>query len=524
MAAMGSLLRQWWPLLLGNVLEWYEFGVFGALTKQLTVNFFRGSAIGTWSGFGVTFLLRPVGGILFGRLADRVGRKTAVLWSMRGMLLATVAQGLLPSLICCGEASANVGLVLLVLLRALQGICTGGEIGPLVTYMAESSPQGSLGVGTVLFLLSALVAFIISGSFVALLVLMLGPEAMLTWGWRVPFVIVLPPGLLTLWGRSNLPETAEFVKLQRERNSKLDQKASQREVEMKVTPPSTSISGDAGKLDGGAGPASIAESPAGGGADGRHEGASRVGRDASSDAHAVLRDHMCSVAVGFGVSVAGAAAIYTGVWCAPHLAKQGGLDQASALGVSSLMYVVAGISALACAVICDTYFESDPFLIMTVGTGCLAVVGCPVFWGIEAYSGNLLVTILCVSVVFGAAQGAALSQAYNFCICIFPTHLRAVGFGLTFNLAMAYVGGTAALVDQALDGLSPLAPGLYLSLLGLLSLFCSLLALRLRRTGHLRFHALVLSAPTEDPAPASSAAPAVGQAAAPEVAAVVEVV
>jgi len=482
MAHLWALVRQWWPLLLGNILEWYEFGVYGSLTKELSANFFRASTFGTWSGFAVTFLLRPVGGIVFGLLADRVGRKRATLWSMRGMLFATVAQGLLPSLLCCGEASADVGLVLLIVLRALQGVCTGGEIGPLVTYMAESAPPGVLGVGTALFLLCVYVAFVISQGLVALAVLVLGPERMLEWGWRLPFLVALAPGLLTLWGRSHLPESAEFVELQSARNLMSSGDA-------QAAPSST------GSVAGGESGVNAASASCESCEDARCRGvatpkaAGHAGWHFST-VHGFLYEYGHALVIGFSVSSSGGAAAYTSMWCGAHLARQGDWDEASALGLSMLMYLMAGAAAYAGAVICDRSFGSDPFIVQAVGSGLLTVIGVPVFWGLSAYPGSLLAASMCLSVVFGLAQGASVAQTYLFCVRLFHSRVRALGFGLTFNLAMAYVGGTAAMVAEALDIVSPIAPGAYVSALGLVSLLAVLWGLRLRMAGRLQTYAI----------------------------------
>jgi len=172
------------------------------------------------------------------------------------------------------------------------------------------------------------------------------------------------------------------------------------------------------------------------------------------------------------------------------LARQGDWDEASALGLSMLMYLMAGAAAYAGAVICDRSFGSDPFIVQAVGSGLLTVIGVPVFWGLSAYPGSLLAASMCLSVVFGLAQGASVAQTYLFCVRLFHSRVRALGFGLTFNLAMAYVGGTAAMVAEALDIVSPIAPGAYVSALGLVSLLAVLWGLRLRMAGRLQTYAI----------------------------------
>jgi len=356
----------------------------------------------------------------------------------------------------------------------------------LVTFLAESAPPGMLGVGTALFLPCVYIAFVISESIVALTVLVLGPERMLEWGWRLPFVIVLVPGVLTLWGRSHLPESAEFVELQ--------------------SAGKFTHSGDARTIRSSTGRVS-------GGEPGRNAGSACASIDDTKSRGATTREaavhadlssntvcgFLCSygrsLIICFSVSGAGGAAVYVSMWCGAHLAKQGGWDQASALGLSMLMYSMAAAGVCTGAVICDMNFESDPFIVQAVGSGLLAIAGVPVFWGLSAYPGSLLAACICLSVVFGLAQGASLAQTYLFCVSFFPTRVRALGFGLTFNFAMAYVGGTAALVAEALDGVSPIAPGVYVSALGLVSLLAVLWGLRLRMAGRLQTYTIGVAAP-----------------------------
>ncbi|CAJ1390923.1 unnamed protein product [Effrenium voratum] len=88
-----AFLKLTWPLLLGNTLEWYEFGIYSYVEKEIAANFFGGSAMGAWLGYAVTFVARPLGGIILGFIGDHCGRKLAVNLSLAGMVFATVGQG-----------------------------------------------------------------------------------------------------------------------------------------------------------------------------------------------------------------------------------------------------------------------------------------------------------------------------------------------------------------------------------------------------------------------------------------------
>eukprot|EP00913_Durusdinium_trenchii_P020488 g19247.t1 len=128
---------------LGNVLEWYEFAVFSFLEPHFQSHFFQGSAVSAWLGFACTFLARPFGGLALGVIGDLFGRKASTFLSIFGMMVGTVGQGLLPTY-QNGPVWGSLGLTLLVFLRLLQGICTGGEIAAVSTYITEVGPKDSL--------------------------------------------------------------------------------------------------------------------------------------------------------------------------------------------------------------------------------------------------------------------------------------------------------------------------------------------------------------------------------------------
>lgn len=146
MGACGDVwdvLKIYWSLLLGNILEWYEFAIFAFLEPYLQSNFFHGSAITTWLGFASTFLARPFGGLVLGILGDLFGRKVSTFLSILGMLIGTVGQGMVPTY-QSGQICGTIGVVLLVVFRILQGICTGGEIAAVSTYITEVGAKRSL--------------------------------------------------------------------------------------------------------------------------------------------------------------------------------------------------------------------------------------------------------------------------------------------------------------------------------------------------------------------------------------------
>ncbi|WP_051796058.1 MFS transporter [Streptomyces sp. NRRL S-87] len=198
----------------GNFVEWYEFGVYGYFATVLAATFFSptgtvdtGSLAATYAAFALAFFFRPVGALLFGRLGDRAGRRPALLASLTLMTLATAAIGVLPGHAAAGPAAP----VLLTVLRALQGLCAGGEFGGAVSVLTEFAPPGRRGrYGSWQSCTVALGLLAGAGTAAALATAL--PEGELyAWGWRIAFLLTLPLGAAALALRVRLPETPEFL-------------------------------------------------------------------------------------------------------------------------------------------------------------------------------------------------------------------------------------------------------------------------------------------------------------------------
>lgn len=195
----------------GNVLEWYDFGIYGFLAALLAKHFFPAadeyaSLLATFGVFGVGFVARPVGSVVLGRMADLRGRKAVLTLTVILMGASTVAIGLLPSY-------ASIGLwapVLLVLARFLQGFSAGGEWGSASTFLYEwagpgrrgfvgAFQQSTIGIG---LLLAATIAGLMSSS--------MSSSALTDWGWRIPFLLGGLLGPVGAFMRSNVDESPDF--------------------------------------------------------------------------------------------------------------------------------------------------------------------------------------------------------------------------------------------------------------------------------------------------------------------------
>lgn len=199
---------------MGNATEWFDYGVYAATATYLTDAFFPGAlgTLGTMLGFAVSFVLRPLGGMVWGPLGDRVGRKAVLATTILLMAAATGLIGVLPT-------HAQVGVlapVLLIGLRVVQGFSTGGEYGGAATYLAECASDRRRGfLGS--FLEFGTLGGFVGGSAVVLgCQLLVGTDDMHDWGWRIPFLFAIPLGLIGLYLRSRLDESPVFTEVNEE--------------------------------------------------------------------------------------------------------------------------------------------------------------------------------------------------------------------------------------------------------------------------------------------------------------------
>lgn len=198
----------------GNFIEWYEFGVYGYLATLIAGNFFTlegqtglTGLLLTYASFALAFFCRPIGAIIFGRIGDRIGRKPTLIAVVLLMTIATAIIGLLPTYAQIGVAAP----LLLTLMRMFQGLFAGGEFGGAVSLMTEFAPKGKRGIYGAWQSFTVSLGLLTGVGLVAILVQTLPDAQMKEWGWRIPFLLALPMGLVALWLRLKLDETPSFV-------------------------------------------------------------------------------------------------------------------------------------------------------------------------------------------------------------------------------------------------------------------------------------------------------------------------
>ena len=201
----------------GTAFEWYDFFIFGSLTAVIAKHFY--ADVGETAGyilalltFGVGFVVRPLGALVFGWFGDRTGRKTTFLVTISLMGVATVAIGLLPDYDQIGIAAP----ILLLTMRVLQGFALGGEYGGAAIYVAEHSPAKRRGLLTGWIQTTAALGLIGALSVILTTRMFIGPEAFDEWGWRIPFLLSAFLLIISLWIRLKLSESPAYERMESE--------------------------------------------------------------------------------------------------------------------------------------------------------------------------------------------------------------------------------------------------------------------------------------------------------------------
>ncbi|MEU9519770.1 glycine betaine/L-proline transporter ProP [Streptomyces sp. NPDC048224] len=197
---------------LGNAMEWFDFGVYSYIAVTLGKVFFpsgnpTAQLLSTFGAFAAAFLVRPLGGVVFGPLGDRVGRQKVLAVTMIMMAAGTFAIGLIPSYATIGVWAP----VLLLAARLVQGFSTGGEYAGASTFIAEYAPDKRRGFLGSWLEFGTLAGYIGGAGLVTLMTALLSDGDLTSWGWRIPFLIAGPMGIVGLYLRMRLEETPAFA-------------------------------------------------------------------------------------------------------------------------------------------------------------------------------------------------------------------------------------------------------------------------------------------------------------------------
>ncbi|MFK0290763.1 glycine betaine/L-proline transporter ProP [Streptomyces sp. NPDC090442] len=217
---------------LGNAMEWFDFGVYSYLAVTLGHVFFASGnsttqLLSTFGAFAAAFLVRPIGGMFFGPLGDRIGRQKVLAITMIMMAVGTFAIGLIPSYDAIGVGAP----ILLLVARLVQGFSTGGEYGGASTFIAEYAPDKKRGFLGSWLEFGTLAGYVGGAGLVTLMTALLSTDDLHSWGWRIPFLIAGPMGLIGLYLRMRLEETPAFAQLEKEAHAKEKER---RQAEKKI--------------------------------------------------------------------------------------------------------------------------------------------------------------------------------------------------------------------------------------------------------------------------------------------------
>ncbi|QSE90664.1 MFS transporter [Rhodococcus pseudokoreensis] len=197
----------------GTLIEYYDFSLYGYMAVVIAPLFFPSedpvtSLLSALAVFGTAYLVRPLGGIVFGHIGDRFGRKKALMATLVCMGIGSTLMGLLPT-------PAQIGIwatVLLVVVRLLQGFSAGGEVGGSATFISESAPPNRKATYGAFTPLGSTGGFALAAAVAGVVTALTTDAQMETWGWRVPFLLALPLTLFCLWARTRVSETHDVTK------------------------------------------------------------------------------------------------------------------------------------------------------------------------------------------------------------------------------------------------------------------------------------------------------------------------
>ena len=202
--------------LIGTAMEWYDFFLFSAAAALVfNVQFFASgnvtaAAMASFATFGVGLVARPIGGMIFGAMGDRIGRRKVLMITIVGIGIVTGLIGLLPTYAAIGIAAP----ILLVLLRVLQGLFVGGEWSGAMTIVVENAPLHKRARYAAIPQIGSPIGTILSSSGFFIMTLLFSQQSFDAWGWRVPFLAAIPMLLIAVYIRSRLEESPVFRELE----------------------------------------------------------------------------------------------------------------------------------------------------------------------------------------------------------------------------------------------------------------------------------------------------------------------
>ncbi|MGC4935919.1 MFS transporter [Gordonia sp. DT30] len=400
---------------LGNTMEWFDFGVYGYLAATLGKVFYPDASssvqlLATFGTFAAAFLVRPLGGFFFGPLGDRIGRQKVLATTMIMMATGTFAVGLIPSYGVIGIWAP----ILLLVARMVQGFSTGGEYGGATTFIAEYSPDRRRGFLGSWLDFGTFIGYSLGSLVVTILNAALGDDVMLSWGWRIPFFIAGPMGLIGLYLRLRLEDTPAYRKQLDEHDAKVKQTES-------------------------------------------------AGREIGAIFVRFWRPLLVCVGVVILYNVTN---YMVTAYLPTYFTDVIGRSQLSSdlLVLLAMLVVVTLILALGRV---SDYIGRRPVFAIGAVIQIIVAVPCFILLGMDAIWAPI---VACV--VLGAILACFAAPTASTLPALFPTSVRYGALSIGFNIAVSLFGGTTPLITSALVSLTGnrLVPGFYLIASGVVGL------------------------------------------------------
>ncbi|MYU14704.1 glycine betaine/L-proline transporter ProP [Streptomyces sp. SID8361] len=417
---------------IGNTMEWFDFGVYAYVAVTLGRVFFPADnpatqVVSTFATFAVAFLVRPLGGLVFGPLGDRIGRRRVLSTTMILMATGTFGVGLLPGYSSIGFAAP----LLLLACRVVQGFSTGGEYAGATTYIAEFAPDQRRGFLGSWLDFGTFIGYSLGSGLVTVLTAAIGENGMVDWGWRVPFLVAGPLGLIGLYMRLRLEETPAF--------QQVAERAAQ-EAE------AARAHGDTVPIE-----------------EARQSGRGRLKEIFTRHWQAVL---ICMGLVLMYNVTNYMVTSYLPTFMTSTLGKNATTAQVLVLG--TMLFVVLAITVVGRT--SDRWGRRPLFLFGSLG---MVVVAVPAVLLIRA-GGVLMPAIGCL--ILGAMLVTFAGTSAATLPALFPTRLRYGALSISYNLSVSLFGGTTPLLASWLVATThnTLVPAYYLMVAGVIGLVSTL--------------------------------------------------